>query len=266
LSLNNQYQSAAKQRQKGAYTTQLKYQQTMVAIVDDLKHMRQLPKSWALLTENTVTQLIQYWLNHKNSLPTIKNKLTVLKNAFAQMGVPTAWPKNSHVLAHVPKPVAKQSTFSPDSVQLVRYETTRTILEFELYFGLTKTESIKLQLPTLETSNHGYSTHLVVDRLTAYNRCVRYVPIITELQKEALARRKALLNTHSSLTQVYSYAELSALYSAEIGMAKMKGSPRGEYIKQRYQQLRQSTDEKQCLKLLSQETGFSSSYKLRRYV
>ena len=123
-------------------------------------------------------------------------------------------------------------------------------LLFEMQFGLTKLESIRL-VNNLVLSQAKET--LPIDRRIAHNQQHREIPIVHESQKQLIFQRINILQTHYHAE----YPEtviLNRLYNAYRELTKLPKNLRLYYLKKRNEQLSLSgVSEAQLIKTLKQE-------------
>ncbi|PCH55531.1 MAG: hypothetical protein COC15_04205 [Legionellales bacterium] len=247
----------------GAYTSRCDRKNIMRILINDLVSLKIAPISIRAINQTHVFALVKYWQKHKLAYRTIRNKLGVLRTCLkiAQSKVVILNNKQLGICNTI-----KQKSYAlPDNIEkhpdMVIYPVTKSIIEFQLYFGLTKTESvcIDLNLATHETGT------LTIYRDLATNNKDIIVPIVTTKQQQSIATREQLLTHHARLTDIISKKNLLGLYRANLLFHGLNPSfpYRKYYAKNRLASLLQDVEKKEALYNLQCELGIQSKRQLQ---
>ncbi len=146
------------------------------------------------------------------------------------------------------------------AVKQVEHPITRTIIAFQMQFGFTKSEAIRINTHHAIT-NEG----LMIERQLAANGKDRLVPILTQAQRTALHDRQSLLGEKGGLTDFADEAVLVALYKADCLIQGLEPAApyRSHYARTRYRQLANYHDEAAALQQLQVELGVGKTARLR---
>lgn len=267
------YTRALKISNKGAYATQQTKLKTMRLIVEDLVLFRCAPHRWQELSDNQICKLIEAW-KIKNNKPikttTIIKRISVLRKICFLIDNAMNFPSNKKLGLQVNS--SQQNDYSFPHVVLkngilekIEHPITKTIIEFEMFFGLTKPESIKLSDHSIDKDK------IMIYRDIAYNHYDRIIPIKTEQQYNVLAKRIQVIkkyNVQNSLLQITSFAKLSSLYRNELAILNIEGHShfRMIYAKDRFENLKKSITKKKAIKILQKELGLTSDRLLKRWI
>ncbi len=259
------YTQAVKSSRKGSYVTRQAQLKTMRLIVDDLVLLRRAPHCWQELSSDQIRKLIGYWESKQLKTETIANKISVLRKICFLMDKACTFPSNKTLGLQLR--ASQRSSEKPSDAVFTKIEhsITKSIVEFEVYFGLTKSESIKLP---------GYSitdASIIIYRDIAYNHYDRIVPITTQKQHDVIAKRMQVIKQYDaqdSLLQLASFAKLSALYRSELAILNIEGHShfREIYAKNRFVVLEKANTKTEAISILQKELGLSSDRLLKEWV
>tara|TARA_B100001996_G_scaffold35416_1_gene26394 strand:+ start:467 stop:1333 length:867 start_codon:yes stop_codon:yes gene_type:complete len=239
-----------------------KARQEMKLIITDMISLGVPPRSLKSINERMVRRLVNDWKSRKLSISTVMNKLSILRRLFKLMDIDKQLPSNKDLDVHWTEPRQKITPIKPEEIiKRLEHSITKTILEFQMYFGLTRQESIKLHL-SFEIDS--LPKHITVTRNYAHNSKDRFIPISTKEQKRSISKRlkileKASMKVHS-LNELAKASALSSLYNADFLVNEVNpiAPYRNYYVIQRYNQLQ--ADKEQCsdrgiIETISQEIG-----------
>ncbi len=235
----------------------------MVKIINQLICLKIAPPSFKHFEASQVQALIQFWKKRGLSESTIAKHLGVLRFFFRTASVPNPLPSNQELKIFSPRKTATQANSFEDLIQKPEHRFTRSILAFQLYFGLSKTESMRLNL-NIAAQNH----FLFIDRSIAHNRKDRAIPLLTAEQVAAIEIRRSLLTDKNRLIELCPEGDLRALFKADLLIQKLdpNGNFRAHYAKTRWQSLLQTSPESEAWKTLQAEMGMSSKYPLESWL
>jgi hypothetical protein len=267
------YTRALKISNKGAYATQQTKLKTMRLIVEDLVLLRCAPHRWQELSDKQLLKLVSFWKTKKTKpvkITTIIKRISTLRKICFLIDSTTNFPSNKELGLQAHN--LKQNDYDfpymvlkNDVLEKIEHPITKTIIEFEMFFGLTKSESIKL-------SDHSiFKDKITIYRDIAYNHYDRIIPIVTEQQCSILIERKQIFdkyNAQGSLLQITSFAKLSTLYRSELAVLNIEGHShfRMIYAKDRFEILKKSITKKKAIKILQKELGLTSDRLLKRWI
>ena len=147
----------------------------------------------------------------------------------------------------------------------IQHPIVKTIAEFELSFGLTKSEAVRLSLYFIDQEK------ISLYRDTASNNKDRHIPIITDQQKACIQNRIKTLSIYGathSLTELLSFEQLCALYQIDFILGKIENAHalRQYYASSRFKMLKEKLSEKEALKIVQAEMGLSSNRLIRAWI
>jgi len=256
-----EYRAVLKTVRKGSYTTKKRYFNIMRSIVNDLLYIQQAPKTFAQISCGQIKNLIAFWKKQGNNSVAIINKLSVLRKYCKLASLDIEIPKNKALNLIRKTAVQKNIVIDERIIDKVYHPITKSVIACQLFFGLTKVESIKLRIDLIRENR------LIVYRDIAHNNRDRVIPIVTESQKHAIVERRQLLHDKSSLLDLASFKTICELYNAELRIARLSFSTalRKYYALNRLVVLANKVTKEAAYQKLQNELGFASIYSLKRF-
>lgn len=181
-------------------------------LVKDTLDLKLDLKSFNLFTNDHLDKLVAYWSELGNSVSTIINKRAIIVWFLSELKKTDVVLKTSEELGL--KKIKKPKDFvyiSEDIRNKVYHPITLTILDFQLYFGLTKNEAIKINL--VDAYNQ---RELEISSSLAFNSKERSIRIMTNKQKQTIQDRLTLLGDKSTLLELMPYERVIDLYHSEL--------------------------------------------------
>lgn len=200
----------SKDRQ-GSYQGRLMRQKQMIAIINDMIGLGLAPEHLHTLRSKHLVALVSHWKSQKLSHSTIINKVGIFKRFCALCDNVEDFPSNDVLELKRSDDSKPKRSLSAALINAIAHPLIKSIAEFEVYFGLTKLESIRIQLKTaIQRSD------IVISRALSFNARERIIPILSADQKKAVEFRKSLLGSKLSLTDILDERTLSVMYDGEI--------------------------------------------------
>ncbi|BCD92654.1 hypothetical protein fh0823_27910 (plasmid) [Francisella halioticida] len=195
----------------GSYNFKKVRKNFLKRLVKDILDLKLDLKSFFLFNNEHLHKLVAYWHAQNNSVSTIRNKRSMIVWFLETLG--------SSVVLDTAKELdlkrLKQSKdfvyLSEDIIHKVHHPLTRTILDFQMYFGLTKLESIKINLNESLRDNE-----LRISKKLAFNSNERFINIVSSNQKQAIESRIAFLQTNLSLLDLLPLRDIISFYDCEL--------------------------------------------------
>ena len=232
-------------------------------LVKDILDLKLDLKSFYFFNNDHLDKLVAYWGGLDNSISTIRNKRSMLEWFLKILG-------SDVILAKASELNLKRTTLYQNNVYIserlihqVYHPISRTILDFQLYFGLTKYESIQIDKDSC--TKHGVR----ISQKLAFNSNEREILAVTYNQKQAIKDRQKLLQEKSSLLDVLSLRNLVKLYDQEllINGITSKTDLRRFYIQQHLVHLQNMKyEKKEIYQRLMERTGFKKIDSLLRLI
>ena len=247
---------------KGAEQSRYKRKIVLYAMVDDLLHLGLLPQKLSQLKDDYIFSLIEHWKSKELSSDTIRGRISILRKIMADMyniQIPTNKDFNFKASKFTKQ---SQMNVSKDVLELVHNPIVKSVLAFQIYFGLTKRESIKINLSTAIMSDD-----LQIHADLATNKKTRFIPILTKTQKEVIDYRCELLGSkHQMLTDRMPETMIVQLLNAEIYDCgyEVNAPFRRVYAMERLAFLVKRKSEMMAKRMLIEEMGYTSYEKLQK--
>ena len=259
--LINESDQVLGQSRKGSHTTRLWRKYVMRKIINELILLKIAPPSLKNLNDTHYEMLIQYWRSQELSEVTISKNFSVLRFFYRCASYGVQLPNNQKLGISTSRKSYSRPEISPDLIGRLKHPISQTILAFQLYFGLTKVESVRINLELSAQENA-----LFIPRGVAHNGKDREIPILSEQQRQVIQDRKALLGKDIGLIQCCSEADLHGLFKAEIIIAGQNHNTlfRAHYARFRLNTLLLSSSPISSMQKLLKEMGLSSKYQLER--
>lgn len=225
----------------GTKSVRKTYQYILKKIVEDLAHTGYVPEL-NKITKAHIEKLIFLWQGRGNKSNTILNKLGILRKIISEL------PDNKEL--GIKKSVVKNNF--TNSIPQISDPKIHDICRMQQLFGLKKYEAIRFC---------GYMIKdecILIPRAIAYNNLDRYVPILTNEQKEFL---EYFVNSYNKADKKF----LSVLYNNVLSKLKISSDVfRHNYIKSRFQILSDNYTKSQILRILRQELGYQRNAQLTK--
>ena len=224
-------------------------ERTVSVIANDLARLGLLPRHPRSLKPETISKMVYVWQHEKLAHKTLANRLAVLRK-ISKVTTPPLFlvPSNQTFKLQLPE---KRKVLSDLTPKLNPYDiqnpTVQSICLLQYLFGLTKLEAIR-SFELLITPEV-----LIIPRKISFNSLERRILIINHEQRNLLVRVSNHPFTESwKLLSLMHYETLRKLN------IESKEYYRLFYIVHRYQQLRLSVSNKEALKKVQLETGYTS--------
>lgn len=252
----------------GAPKTKLKRKLVVYQVINELVELGIAPPKLESINKEHVEAIVKFWQQRSLSTATIVSNMSMLRCFFKLASPGLVIPSNAELgvavkksESNIPKTQVQVSNQYESILQKIETAFTKSVIAFQLYFGLTKMESIKLNL-----SYALIDGSLLIDRALASNRKDRYVPIVSLEQEKAIADRKRLLSGKATLIDLLSISDASKLYKAETCLAGIEPRHpfRAYYANKRLNDLLKIYQEPEALKKLQNEIGLKSKYVLEQ--
>lgn len=210
-----------------------------------------MPKHLSQISISHIKSLIDYWKSKSISVNTILNKLAAIRFISKHGNLNLQIPSNKTL--NLTR--EKKHLFSPIPIDLINYvhhPIVKSILEFQIFCGLTKMESIRWSI------DQKYNDDLMVPPNIAFNQTARSIPLITKKQREIVKTRKDLLKGANRILDVIPEHLVYRLYEAELYYCDIKHTTPFHYwyAQNRMKQLQKIQSSKdEVYAILMHETG-----------
>jgi hypothetical protein len=248
----------------GTHNFKINRRNFLKRLVKDILDLKLDIKTFSSFNSEHFNTLISRWKTKGNSNSTIINKIGMLKWFLNRLGLTITLPETSDL------DLTRKDLFIPspqipeDLRHNIFHPICRTILDFQLFFGLTKNESIHLNL---DTSLIGKELH-ISSRL-AFNSNERFIFATSANQKEAIEYRYEVLKEHSLLLSLLQAPKIKELYEIELEYNNISKATnlRKYFIQKRFIQYQnKGISLQENYNLLMQETGYKTTRQLEKLV
>jgi site-specific recombinase XerD len=207
-------------RREGSYATQANRKDILLLAGRQLVESGYKQLSLYELKGRHVNRLLALWQGQGLSPATIKNRMAALRWWAKKIQNPGAL-KPSNDAYNIPRrtsiaTVSKARDLAPDILARVTDRYVRMSLELQRAFGLRREEAIKIK--PWQADKH---VSLVLQGSWCKNGRPREVPIVTDQQRDVLARAKALVRfkSHALIPRGKSYAQQLKVYTYQCRKA-----------------------------------------------
>lgn len=227
----------------------------MMQLIDDLAKTKQhLPNSISKIQSSQISLLVKFWREKGFKEKTILNRLGVLRtiNNLTQLNIDI--PSNTLLGLKKESTEKKMITIDLSILEKVSHPITRSVLAFQLHFGLTQSEAIQID-PDLISHTHA----LMIMRNIAHNKRDRNIPILNGEQEMLINERRLLSN--KKLTELMPIKMVNHLVKFELTFLGFNESKdlRAIYAKKRFSEISARIGEQQAIKTLMIEIGIKKS-------
>ncbi len=230
-------------------------------MIRDLVRIGVAPRKLQSIHRQHFLALVNDWRQRHVALKTMTNQLGILRT-FSKWGQwEWAIPSNQALGLHPPQKTSTRQTATLENpIPRVAHAFTKSILAFQWYFGLTKTEAARVWVDYATQA----AGQLNIDRALATNGKERIVPIVSSKQAQTLEHRKQLLGHHATLTDIVPETTLLGLYKADLLIAGLDPHfpYRRQYAKTRLATLSTQLTQTEALKRLQSELGIASKHRV----
>ena len=196
---------------------------------------QKVPPSWQALKTEHIHGLVSYWKKQRINPATIMRYMTIIRRFLPDMDCHLTQIDNKSLqLMRIYKRKRTLKNIRADVWQSLQEPDMRLIMALQIEFGLTFSEAIHIK-PCV----HVQTKDIWVTRDIAFNSSDRYVPLLTEYQKEIVAEFNSLTNTQNSLVALRGYDFIRIKWRQAMTTLNLPALKRWRYLyaQQRYQSL-----------------------------
>ncbi|MBA3536666.1 MAG: hypothetical protein H0T84_08670 [Tatlockia sp.] len=185
-------------------------------MIRDLFHIGSVPLKWHAITRDDIHRLVIHWQKENIKPSTIMKYMRVIRDFFQKIEhiIPEISNKNLGITKQ--KRPAKTVHFSKDFLDKLSNPIAKILLEFQIYFGLTLSEAMRLS-PDVHIQEHS----VWITRDIATNSLDRMIPIRTNEQLE-ITKSFLILCSEQNLISTFGYHPVRHAYNTEL---KVRGLP-----------------------------------------
>ena len=231
-------------------------------MIRDLYHIGHVPPKWHAVTHDHIVQLVAHWQKEEINPKTIMKYMTVIRRFFQSIDHSIRNISNQHLGIKSTQLRAKTILFSNNHLEILKNPIAKIVLEFQIYFGLTLSEAMRLN-PAI----HIQENALWITRDIATNSHDRRIPVRNDRQAEVIISLQKLCK-EESLILTFGYHSVRGAYNHEmkkIGLSSSK-SYRCFYAKSLYPELNQILSPYLAKQTVMREMGLQSRRTLWSYL
>ena len=232
-------------------------------VIHDLFKLKQCPAHWYAFNHNHACSLVLLWKKQKIAAATQMKYMTVIRYFLRKIGHPTLQIDNKSIGLISIKRKNKLQQITPDDLESTPDPIARLLINLQICFGLTLSESFRL-IPDI----HVRDNSLWLTREITFNSKDRMVPIRQEQQFLVLKSLDEYTNHDQSLISSHGYHVIRHIYRTAI--QNIGGNPtqtyRHLYAKQQYHLLSQTFSRHELIIMIMRELGVSSRTTLWNYL
>ncbi|MDX2347164.1 MAG: phage integrase N-terminal domain-containing protein [Legionella sp.] len=233
-------------------------------MIHDLYTIQKAPASWQTLKPEHIHSLVNYWKKRRINPATMMRYMTIIRRFLPDMDCHlTKIDNKSLQLVRIYKRKRAIKNIKPVIWRSIHEPDMRLIMALQIEFGLTFSEAIRIQ-PFV----HVQTNDIWVTRDIAFNSTDRYVPLLTECQKEIVAEFNSLTHAENSLIALRGYEFIRIKWRQAITTLKLPALKRWRYLyaQQRYQRLLPELGHYKTCLTIRREMGIKSRNTLWLYL
>ncbi len=232
-------------------------------IVRDLYHIECVPGKWHALTSDHIQQLVAHWKSNQLKPSTIMKYMTVFRRFLQKIDhtIHDIDNQSLEIINH--RPPSKTIHLAADVLTKFSNPTARLLFEFQMSFGLTLSEAMRLT-PDI----HIQENHVWITRDIATNSQDRLIPIRHEKQKQIIDSFLMLCKPNKNLTLTLGYHHVRESYSTQLKLLGLASSKTYRYLYARtlYQELSPILPNYLVTQTIMREMGIHTRMTLWRYL
>jgi hypothetical protein len=248
---------------RGSYRDK-KYRHFVIhKMIDGLFFIRDLPPKWHALTSIQIQKLVSYWQKKKIKTATIMKYLTVIRKFLKTINHLLLGIDNISLGLLLKKFSKKSTKISEDFFLSLSEPIAKLLIKFQVYFGLTLSESMRL-IPDIHIQEQG----IWVTREIASNSQDRVIPVRSDSQNEIIQELMALIKGNQSLISAFGYDAVRHIYRTNLASNHLpsKNTYRYWYAQMIYKELSLLLTHYELTLLIMREMGLQSRVTLWGYL
>ncbi len=236
--LNFQLKSITAHNRDGSFKTQADRHRVLQMCANQLHTLGYKLEKVNNLGLRHINVLIDHWKERNLSSATIKNYVSHLRWLSEKIGKPSLLPKSNTQLGienrkYLNNEENKAVRLAQEQLGKIRDPHLKASIELQREFGLRKEEALKIRP---EIANKGDKLYLRASWCKGGRE--RYVPVLTEPQRNALNNAKEIAKGGSLIPPEKSYKQQAKSYDKATAKAGFNGHGlRHQYAQDRYKEL-----------------------------
>lgn len=194
-------------------------------IVRDLYHIECVPVKWHALTSADIQRLVAHWKSNQLKPSTIMKYMTVFRRFLQKIDhtIHDIDNQSLEIINHMPP--SKTTHFTADILSRFSNPIATLLFEFQISFGLTLSEAMRLT-PDI----HIQENHVWVTRDIATNSQDRLIPIRHEKQTRLIDSFLMMCNASMNLISTLGYHHVRESYSTQLKVLGLASSKTYRYL------------------------------------
>ena len=233
-------------------------------LVKEVLNLKLDIKSFYYFNETHFYILLSLWKQQGNAVSTTINKISYLKWFLNKLDIEFYIPPYKELNLVKPRQKIVHGYITKDQLQKLQNTIVISVIDFQICFGLTRQESIRIDLTQAKRGNE-----LFINRKLAFNSNDRIISIVSLEQKQAIEERFKILDEHKTLIDMLSETNIIKLINIELEIINVnpKSDLRRFYILDRYYKYQTAKfSDKEIYDFLIQDTGFKTKDALLKVI
>ena len=232
-------------------------------IINDLFKIGQCPPHWYALTSAHIQALVYLWKKQQIKTVTAMKYMTVLRHFLKHINHNIESIDNVSLKLIREKHITKNSLTNVDDIEKIANPLVKTMLQLQIYFGLTFSETYRL-IPDI----HIRENMLWLTRDITFNHQDRAIPIRTNEQSAILESFKTLGQLHEPMLEIHGHRTILHIYKKMMKQAGLPPKPTYRYLyaQHQYQELSKTLTRKDAYQTIMNEMGLKSRSTLWNYL
>jgi len=232
-------------------------------MIRDLFHIGSVPTKWHGLTCNHIQNLVSHWQKEKIKPSTIMKYMTIIRDFFQNIEHQINDIDNQSLGIINRKQLQKAVKLPNDILQKLSNPIAKILFEFQVHFGLTLSEAMRLR-PAI----HIQENTIWITRNIATNSQDRMIPFRNDEQIGIINTFQALCTQEQSLISTYGYHHVRYAYHnalKTIGLPALK-TYRYLYARKMNEELIKTLSNYMTKQTIMREMGLQSRRTLWSYL
>jgi site-specific recombinase XerD len=197
----------------------------ILRMIEDLFVLGIAPSNWTNLTSIHLQQLIQHWHKKKVKPSTLMNYMTIIRKFLNHVGHNAQDIDNLSLGLQNKKSQKKTRKFSIDLLEKINDPVTRVLVGFQIHFGLTLSEAMRILLGV-----HIQEHELLLTREITFNSKDRKIPIRSEVQIKLIQDFNILTQGNGCLITTHGYRAICFSWQKAMKSLRLSGKKCWRYL------------------------------------
>lgn len=260
--LRQQVDQYCKHNHTGSFRAKKHRHFVLHKMIRDLYHIGHVPSKWHAVTHDHMVRLVAHWQKEEIKPKTIMKYMPLIRRFFQSIDHTIDNISNQNLGIKCAQLRSKTILFPNNHLEILKNPIAKIVIEFQIYFGLTLSEAMRLN-PAI----HIQENSLWITRDIATNSHDRRIPVRNDKQAQANKTLQTLCK-EESLILTFGYHSVRGAYShaiKKIGLSSSR-SYRCFYAKSMYPELCQILSPYLAKQTIMREMGLQSRRTLWSYL